>query len=122
MITVLVVALGSALGGVARYLLGLLLQRPGLGFPVGTLVVNVLGCFAIGVILRLGLAPDAMTPTTRAFLTAGVCGGFTTFSTFSVETLALFETGAYGRGIAYVMASVVLSVSAAALGYGLGRG
>lgn len=122
MTNVLVVALGSALGGVGRYLLGMVLQRPGLGFPIGTLVVNVLGCFAIGVVLRIGLTPEAMSPATRAFLTAGVCGGFTTFSTFSVETLALLESGAWGRGMAYVTASVVLSVVAAALGYGFGRG
>lgn len=123
MTNVLAVALGSAIGGAGRYLLGAVLQRPGVGFPVGTLVVNVLGCFAIGVILRIGVDPQAMTPATRAFLTAGVCGGFTTFSTFSVETLALLESGAWGRGTAYIMASVMLSVMAAALGYGLpGRG
>lgn len=122
MTVVLAVAAGSALGGVGRYLLGLLLQRPGLGFPVATLVVNILGCCAIGLILRHALTPEAMSPTTRAFLTAGVCGGFTTFSTFSVETLALFESGAWGRGVAYIMASLVLGVLATALGYGLGRG
>lgn len=123
MTSVLAVALGSAIGGVGRYLLGIVLQRPGIGFPVGTLVVNVLGCFAIGVILRVGVDPQAMTPATRTFLTVGVCGGFTTFSTFSVETLALLESGAWGRGTAYIMASVVLSVLAAAVGYGIpGRG
>lgn len=121
MTVVLAVAAGSALGGAGRYLLGLVLQRPGLGFPVATLLVNVLGCFAIGLVLRHSLVPEAMSPATRAFLTAGVCGGFTTFSTFSVETLALLESGAWGRGAAYITASVVLSVGAAAIGYGLGR-
>jgi CrcB protein len=121
--TVLVVALGSGLGGAARYLLGLLLQRPGIGFPVATLAINVLGSFALGLVLRLGLDPTAMTPATRAFLTAGVCGGFTTFSTFSAESLALLEQGAWGRGLAYMIGSVVLSVGAAAIGYGIpGRG
>ncbi len=123
MSTVLVVALGSGLGGAARYLLGFILQRPGIGFPVATLAINVLGSFALGLVLRIGLDPAAMTPATRAFLTAGVCGGFTTFSTFSAESLALLEQGAWGRGLAYMIGSVVLSVGAAAVGYGVpGRG
>jgi len=121
--TVLAVALGSGLGGALRYLLGLVLQRPGVGFPVATLVVNIAGSFLLGLVLRVGLDPAALSPATRAFLTAGVCGGFTTFSTFSAETVALLEQGAWGRGLAYVAGSVVLSVAAAALGYGLpGRG
>jgi len=120
---VLAVALGSGFGGAARYLLGLLIQRPGLQFPVATLAINVIGSFALGLVLRLGLDPATMTPVTRAFLTAGVCGGFTTFSTFSAETVALLEQGAWARGLAYVAGSVVLSVAAAALGYGMpGRG
>jgi len=120
---VLVVAFGSGLGGAARYLLGLLLQRPGVHFPVATLAVNVLGSFVLGLVLRLGLDPATMTPATRAFLTAGVCGGFTTFSTFSAESLALLEQGAWGRACAYMIGSVVLSVGAAAIGYGIpGRG
>lgn len=113
----LAVCLGSGLGGGARYLLGLVLQRPGVGFPVATLVVNVAGSFVLGTVLRIGLDPAAMSPTTRAFLTAGICGGFTTFSTFSAETVALLEQGAWGRSLGYVVASVVLSVAAAALGY-----
>lgn len=120
---VLAVAAGSGLGGALRYLLGLLLQRPGIAFPIGTLVVNVVGSFTLGAVLRFGADPMALSPATRAFLTAGVCGGFTTFSTFSVETLALFEQGHWGRAMGYALASVVLSVGAAALGYGgLGRG
>lgn len=123
MSTVLVVALGSGLGGALRHLAGLVLQRPGIGFPVATFAVNVLGSFALGLILRMGLDPAAMTPAARAFLTAGVCGGFTTFSTFSAESLALLEQGAWGRGMAYMAGSVILSVGAAALGYGIqGRG
>ncbi len=123
MTTVLVVALGSGLGGAARYLLGLVLQRPGTGFPVATFLINIAGSFLLGLVLRIGLDPAAISPTTRAFLTAGVCGGFTTFSTFSAETVALLEQGAWGRGLAYVAGSVVLSVAAAALGYGVpGRG
>jgi len=121
--TVLVVALGSGLGGALRYLLGLVLQRPGVGFPVATFLINIAGSFLLGLVLRVGLDPAALSPATRAFLTAGVCGGFTTFSTFSAETVALLEQGAWGRGLAYVAGSVALSVAAAALGHGLpGRG
>lgn len=120
MSTVLVVALGSGLGGALRYLAGLFLQRPGLNFPVATLAINILGSFALGLVLRIGLDPTAMSASTRAFLTAGVCGGFTTFSTFSVESLALLEQGSWARGLTYMVGSVLLSVGAAAVGYVVG--
>lgn len=122
MSTVLVVALGSGVGGALRYLAGLFLQRPGVTFPVATLAINILGSFALGLVLRMGLDPSTMSASTRAFLTAGVCGGFTTFSTFSAESLALLEQGSWGRGLAYMAGSVVLSVGAAAVGYGVGVG
>ena len=111
------VAAGSALGGVTRFLLGGYLQRAaGASFPVGTLVINVTGSFLLGFLLRYALGTASVTPEVRALLTTGFCGGYTTFSTFSYEAVALAEDGAWARVGAYVAASVLLSIAAAFLG------
>jgi CrcB protein len=117
------IALGSALGGVGRYLVGGLVQRTaGAGFPAGTLVVNVTGSFLLGVFLRYGLETPTLTPEMRAFLTIGLCGGYTTFSTFSYETVALLEDGQWGRAGLYAAASLALSLVATLLGLMAARG
>ena len=88
------IAVGSALGGVGRYLLGGLVQRLAAGtFPAGTLFVNISGSFLLGLILRYAVETPALTPELRALLTVGLCGGYTTFSTFSYQTGALVEDG-----------------------------
>jgi len=116
------VALGSALGGVLRYLLSPFVQRSfAEGFPGGTLVVNILGSLVIGVVLRTAATGDLVSPEARVFLSVGICGGFTTFSAFSIETLRLLQTDQWGRAFIYIGASVVLSIAAAALGW-LGGG
>ena len=112
------IAIGSALGGVSRYLVGGLVQRAsGAGFPTGTLVVNVTGSFLLGLFLRYGLETPTLTPELRAFLTIGFCGGYTTFSTFSYETAALLEDGEWSRAALYVGLSVGLSLIATFLGF-----
>ena len=117
------IAVGSALGGMGRYLLGGLVQRLlGAGFPSGTLVVNVTGSFLLGLFLRFGLETTTLTPELRAFLTIGFCGGYTTFSTFSYETVALLEDGEWARAGLYLVASVFLSLAAMALGLAAARG
>lgn len=117
------IALGSALGGVGRYLIGGLVQRgAGAAFPAGTLVVNVTGSFLLGVFLRYGLETPTLTPEMRAFLTIGLCGGYTTFSTFSYETVALLEDGQWGRAGVYAAASLSLSLVATLLGLMAARG
>jgi CrcB protein len=116
----LYIALGSALGGVARYVLGTAIQRPG-HFPFGTLLVNVLGAFVLGFVMRLATDTTHVPPEARAFLTVGFCGGFTTFSTFSWEVLALAEQGAWGRAATYLAASVTLSLVACVAGMAAGR-
>jgi CrcB protein len=117
------IALGSALGGVSRYLIGGLVQRgAGAGFPLGTLAVNVTGSFLLGLFLRYALETPTLTPELRALLTIGFCGGYTTFSTFSYETVALLEDGQWSRAGAYVAASLVLSVGATLLGLLAARG
>jgi CrcB protein len=115
------VALGSAMGGVGRWLLGGAAQRLAPTFPVGTLAVNVLGAFVVGLVLRFSLASPDVTPEIRAFLAIGVCGGFTTFSTFTWETFALLEEGAWTRAGLNVALSVLLCLVAVALGAALGR-
>ena len=117
------IALGSALGGVGRYLIGGLVQRAaGSAFPTGTLAVNVSGSFLLGVFLRYGLETPTLTPEMRAFLTIGICGGYTTFSTFSYETMALVEDGQWGRAGLYAAASLGLSLLATFLGLMAARG
>ena len=112
------IAIGSAIGGVGRYLLGGAVQRLTAGtFPVGTLHVNVTGSFLLGAILRYGIDTPSLTPELRAFLTIGFCGGYTTFSTFSYETVALLEDGEWTRAALYVGLSVGLSLLATVLGF-----
>ena len=118
----LYVALGSAIGGVSRYLLGGLVQRMlDTTFPAGTLLVNVTGSFLLGAIIRYALETPSLTPEVRAFLTIGFCGGYTTFSTFSYETMALLEDGEWARAGVYITASVILSLIATFIGFALAR-
>ncbi|HEU5305592.1 MAG TPA: fluoride efflux transporter CrcB [Gemmatimonadales bacterium] len=118
----LYVAIGSALGGVSRYLLGGLVQRlMDTTFPAGTLVINVSGSFLLGLILRYAVETPTLTPEVRALLTVGFCGGYTTFSTFSDETVALLKDGELGRAGLYMVASVLMSLVATLLGFALAR-
>lgn len=111
------VALGSAVGGASRFALSTFLQqRAATAFPVGTLVVNVTGSLILGFILRYALGSPAMSAETRALLTVGFCGGYTTFSTFSYETIKLLEDGDYRRAALYVVLSVVLALAATFVG------
>ena len=116
------VAIGAALGGVARYYLASALQqRLGATFPWGTLVVNVSGSLLLGVLIRYALATPTVSVEMRALLTTGFCGGYTTFSTYSYETATLLEDGQYGRAGAYALASVVVALGATFAGFVLAR-
>lgn len=118
--TLFAIALAGAVGSVARYLLGRAVQRlAAVGFPVGTLVVNVLGCVVIGLLARHFLN-DETRPVLQASLIVGFCGGFTTFSAFGIETLGLLHAGHWPRAVAYVLASVLLCLGGTALGYQVG--
>lgn len=114
------VALGGAVGAVARYLTGVAAIRlVGPGFPWGTLIVNVLGSFLMGVLV-VGLALRADNRMAPLLMT-GVLGGFTTFSAFSLDGLTLWERGESGAAAIYVLASVALSLLAVAGGVLVGR-
>ena len=116
------VAFGSAVGGVARFLVGSLFpQRSSGALPVGTLIINVTGSLLVGLIIRYAITSETVSPEVRALLTVGICGGYTTFSTFSLETAVLFEEGRYDIALAYVALSVTLSLLAVFAGMWLGR-
>ncbi|HEV2181619.1 MAG TPA: fluoride efflux transporter CrcB, partial [Gemmatimonadaceae bacterium] len=91
-------------------------HRFGPGFPAGTLVINITGSLLLGFLMRFAMATPAISPEMRGFLTTGLCGGYTTFSTFTFETMALFNDGEVGRASAYVAASVALSLLGVYLG------
>ncbi|MBR1121566.1 fluoride efflux transporter CrcB [Bradyrhizobium lablabi] len=110
---ILAVAAGGALGSVARYLVGVGSGRLfGTDFPWGTLMINVTGSFLIGAFVGLFAAKWDLSQAMRIFLTVGICGGFTTFSTFSLDAYYLIERGQTLASWAYMMASVALSVGA----------
>ncbi len=116
------VAFGSALGGVGRYWCsGPIAHRIGETFPWGTLVVNVADSAAIGLVATLS-APEGrwlLSPEARQFLMLGIFGGFTTFSSFSLQTLNLVHDGEWPRALAYVLASVTLCLAGVWAGHGL---
>ena len=110
---VLAVAAGGALGSVARYMVGIGSGKLfGTDFPWGTLIINVTGSFLIGAFVGLFVAKWELSQAMRVFLTVGICGGYTTFSTFSLDAYYLIERGQTLASFAYMMASVALSVGA----------
>lgn len=110
---IIAIAFGGALGSVGRFLLASLIGRHlGVGFPWGTLAVNVVGGLAMGLLVGVMAQIGSVSPSVRAFLTVGILGGFTTFSAFSLETILLFQRGEMVAALAYIASSVVLSVGA----------
>lgn len=118
----LYIAFASAVGGVSRYLLGGLIQRLSGGtFPMGTLLINITGSFLLGLIYRYSADSAAIAPEVRAMLTIGFCGGYTTFSSFSYESIRLIEDGQAGRAFVYVALSILLCLGGTAMGIVAGR-
>jgi CrcB protein len=118
MTRLLLVAAGGALGAALRYAIAGPIQRPlGDAFPLGTLAVNVLGCFLIGLLATLFNGPLRLGEGARLAILVGVLGGFTTFSAFGLETLHLVQRGHPGRAAAYVLASNALCLVACWVGW-----
>ncbi|HYX26888.1 MAG TPA: fluoride efflux transporter CrcB [Thermoanaerobaculia bacterium] len=116
------ICLGGAVGTGARYLLsGWLLRTAGPGFPWGTLAVNVLGSFLLGLIMQVAVATDLLSPTLRLALTTGVMGGFTTYSTFNYETLQYLQQNDWLLGSLNLAVTVAACLAAGALGLVAGR-
>lgn len=108
----LLVFLGSGIGGMMRHGVGLLsLRLLGPGFPYGTLAINIVGSGLMGLVVPLFAAFNLGNQDARLFLATGIIGGFTTFSTFSLDTVALWERGERFAALAYVLASVALSIA-----------
>lgn len=114
----LLVAAGGALGSVLRYLAQILLKDFSTAFPFNTFLVNIVGCFIIGYVFA-GFSKTPGFDQLRLFLVIGILGGFTTFSSFAVESIELFRSGLFTKALLYVLLSNVLGITAAWFGYSL---
>lgn len=115
---IICVAMGAALGGILRFLFSLWFTLPNHKFPWPTLLVNLIGSFLLGLIYAYYSKPDE-SMLIRLFLATGFCGGFTTFSTFSMELLTLLQNGQYFTGMIYLLTSLIGGLGLAWVGYRL---
>ena len=116
--SLLIVGVGSFIGGVLRYAVSVFMKNLcSQGFPWGTLLVNLVGCFAFGVIFALFGKFSSSGSAWCLLLTTGVCGGFTTFSTFANESVQMLQNGNLGGFVGYVATSLVAGLALVALGY-----
>ena len=112
---------GSFIGGAARYLISVAMKTISKGFPWGTLVVNLVGCLVIGLLWGFFSKNSSESSSWALFMTVGICGGFTTFSTFSKEALMMLQAGNFISLLAYVAISVIAGIALVAAGYYLVR-
>ena len=116
--SVLIVGIGSFIGGALRYLISTLFKQfCTQGFPWGTLLVNLMGCFIFGIIFALFSKYSSTSHPWCLLLTTGLCGGFTTFSTFAYESVLMLQQGYLSGFISYVATSLIAGISLFALGY-----
>lgn len=119
---VLIVAVGSGIGGALRaMLMWFTAARITTTFPLGVMLVNVIGCFVFGVAVRYGVQPGSMSDSARLLITTGLCGGFTTFSAFGFDIVEGLESGRPTMVTMYVVASIVLGIGAMLIGLSVGR-
>lgn len=119
---IIFIMVAGGLGALSRYQMsGLAHRLLGDGFPYGTLTVNVVGSFIIGLVMQASLSTDLVPPAWRLAVTVGFLGAFTTFSTFSYETLGYIEDGAWSIAAVNILTNVILAVTAVSLGVLLGR-
>lgn len=115
--TIVYVAIGSGIGGVGRFLLQQFVQkRAESTFPYGTLAVNLLGCFIIGIVIGLADKGNILSPRGRIFLSVGICGGFTTFSSFISENRNMLAGGELLNTFIYIAVSIIAGLIATILG------
>ena len=118
---IIAVGAGSFIGGIARYLVSLAMKGISKGFPWATLLVNLLGCLTIGLLWGFLIRNASESTSWGLFLTVGLCGGFTTFSTFSKEALTMLQTGQIWGFASYIAISILAGIALVALGYYIGR-
>mgnify|MGYP003462343289 FL=1 len=111
----LLVGLGGAIGSMLRYAGSVLISSK--TFPYATLTVNIIGSFIIGIIFAISIKEEVLFNNWKLFLATGICGGFTTFSAFSLENMSLLQSGKYGMAVAYVCLSILLGIGATFSGY-----
>ncbi len=111
----LLVGLGGALGSMLRYVFYLAITVK--QFPLATFAVNIIGSFIIGAVLALSLKDDLFLNNWKLFLATGICGGFTTFSAFSMENITLLQNEKYFIALVYIVSSIMLGIAAAWLGF-----
>ena len=122
MLQLLVIGCGGAVGAMMRYGLGLRVTLlAGSAFPWGTLLVNIVGCFLAGLLFALAVTRIPLSDLLRNGLQLGLLGGFTTFSAFSIDAIALFDQGLWLRGVLYIVTSVIVSLLGAYLGMSFGK-
>ena len=114
---ILIVGIGSGIGGICRYLISLFMSLDRNGFPWGTFAANVTGCLLIGLLWGLTSRFHNLSPAFSLLFMVGFCGGFTTFSTFSKEGLIMLQTNNYMLFTLYTLGSMVLGIIAVGLGY-----
>lgn len=120
--TLLLIFAGGGLGSVVRFLFGKWINGfHQVNFPFGTLAVNVAACFILGLVVGFSDHRQLLSADSKIFWAIGFCGGFSTFSTFSLETAQLFQQGMTGSGLMYILGSVVLCWAAVVLGIWIGK-
>jgi len=117
---VIVVAVGGAVGSVARFVIGRAMIGAASSFPWGTLLINAVGCGLLGLLIGLSEARFAVSPEVKAFVSIGLLGGFTTFSLFGLETVSMWQTGRSAAAAGYVVLSVAVALLAVWGGHRLG--
>lgn len=123
MIDCIIVGAGGFIGAVCRYLIGMIPLKEGGIFPIKTFMINITGSFLIGIVAALAMKTESLDSRTVLFLKVGICGGFTTFSSFALETTDLMKDGKMHLAVIYTVLSVTLGVLAAFAGQGIvGKG
>ena len=117
---IVLVLVGSAAGGSLRYITSLMIQsKNSTQFPLGTFLINIIGCFVIGLVYAIAARNATTGSDIKLLLATGFCGGFTTFSAFAFENLELFKSGMYMTALMYIVLSVTLGILAVVLGASL---
>jgi fluoride exporter len=113
----LLVGLGSSIGGMLRYLISLIFKSK--DFPYQTIFVNVVGSFVIGIVFAVAAKQTQSSEQIKLFFATGICGGFTTFSAFSIENMQLIKSGNYFVSLTYIVATIIICLVATFEGYKL---